>query len=146
MGNRNKISSLFCIMVIIIYFIFCEGCTHTERLWREATILRYRLTNSPGEKMLSSYKTVLKEHSCQNRESIFIESFSFGPSEVNLDEELFNRFIYTLCYRDVVYGSIIRRVILNTETIVEKIEDYHFKPGRHAVTAYLHIPPQALLL
>src|SRR3990172_13099068 len=118
MGNRNKISYLFYILVIITCFAVCEGCTHIERLWREATILRYRLTNSPGEKLLSPYKTVLKEHSCQNRESIFLESFSFGPTELGPDEQLFNSFVYASCYQGIVNGSIIRRVIFNTETLI----------------------------
>ena len=143
MGNRNKINFLFYLVFIASFIAFSEGCTYVERFWREATILRYRITNSPGEKFLSSYSKVLEEHNCHNRKSLYIESFSFGPPEVGRDEQLFNRFIYASCYQDVVPGSITRRVIFNTETLIEKVENYEFKPGRRAVSAYLHISPQA---
>ncbi|GBC88801.1 hypothetical protein HRbin13_00932 [bacterium HR13] len=97
---------------------------------------------SPGEKLLSTYQSVLKSE-CNRGDLLKINENALLPEVVERGEKINHRIVYTLCSESSIKGEIVRSVIKDNKAIMMDSSEYEFKPGKWSVDAFVVVPREA---
>ena len=143
MKTREQARPLF--YSSVLFLLLLSGCSSIHQQIVAAA-------RQPGDKILTTPETVVRDAKCANREQPFVrvESIEVLPEMVKPGSRVNHRMIYVMCplrkFSDTLKGRVTRNVFFKGEPVARNVKDaIELKAGRWAVDSFFTLPPESPL-
>jgi hypothetical protein len=130
---------------VLLLLLALSGCSAIQQQIVAAA-------RQPGDKVLTTPETVVRQAKCANREQPFVrvESIEVLPEMVKPGSRVNHRMIYVMCplkkISDTLKARVIRNVFFKGEPVARNVKDaIELKAGRWAVDSFFTLPPESPL-
>src|ERR1035437_2766596 len=142
--ENKKINSKRYLIIAMLYFVLCEGCSHVQDLHQRML----QSMRSPGEIMEKTAEDTSRIYynGCKDlKPNMALLEADVVPSRVLGGKEVNHRIRYAICHSSIntPNGEIIRKVYFGDMAVFQDRTKYEFKQGSWTVDAFSMVPENA---